>query len=66
MIAYLLHSKVSFVAVICHLIYLQQCYFFLFFRGLYSINTSCHFQNKISTKSITLKFYSAHVLYNIH
>ena len=28
-------------------------------------NTSDHFQNRISTKSITLKFYSVHVLYNI-
>ena len=29
-------------------------------------NTSYHFQNKISIKSIALKFYSVHVLYNIH
>ena len=41
------------------------CYFFFFFRGQYLKKTSYHFQNKISTKSITIKIYSAYVLYDL-
>ena len=45
----------------CHVIL-----FFLIFSGDCTQKRRHYFQNKISTKSITTKIYSAHVLYNLY
>ena len=44
-----------------------RCYFFLlFFRQLFLKKTFYYLESKISTKSIAIKIYNAHVLYNLH